>query len=126
MAHRSGKSLRAPGLNMSTRLNEVYLAQYVPVSEKMEASSRDLDADGKNLNQLICVRCKSKILPPGAGTFTVGYIMFFAIWGKLGICNGKIEWVKLGNAGEIGKVGYSVSDLDPIIFLDLDPVLKIG
>ena len=79
MAHRSGKSLRAPGLNMSTRLNEVYLAQYVPVSEKMEASSRDLDADGKNLNQLICVRCKSKILPPGAGTFMVGYIMFFAI-----------------------------------------------
>ena len=29
------------------------------------------DGEGKNLHQIVCVRCKSKILPPSMGTLTV-------------------------------------------------------
>jgi len=37
------------------------------MSEKLDIS--ELVKDGKNSKQLVCIRCKSKILPPQMGTY---------------------------------------------------------
>ena len=38
---------------------------------KDDVSNPMVDGDGKNIGQLVCIRCKSKILPPGMGAFMV-------------------------------------------------------
>ena len=34
------------------------------------------DACGKNRSQLVCVRCRSKILPPGTGTYVASLLLY--------------------------------------------------
>ena len=34
------------------------------------------DASGKNRSQLVCVRCRSKILPPGTGTYVASLLLY--------------------------------------------------
>ena len=50
-------------------MNLVKTCDSFRMSENIDTSN--LVEDGKNAKQIVCVRCKSKILPPKMGTYEV-------------------------------------------------------